>query len=268
MEGLALQPGGPTVTLSLATGGSLAVVGPGASGKSRLLRVLAGEERPAQGEARVMGTPWLSQPREFSRRANPQALASRGGRGRASIATEALLATRLWDVRSRPVSELSDSQVAACELLEPLTSGADLLLIDSALDRLDPWALRGTLDFMRGLRTSGAAVVASTHRPDLVAAMDLVVVLNGEQVRFAGSLPDLLHAATPHTLHVSTENAAGVRALVEPFTVNVEETERGLRLQAPEGQDLAARLLLEGYGDVRLVVVRPPTVEQALLGLV
>jgi hypothetical protein len=59
----------------------------------------------------------------------------------------------------------------------------------------------------------------------------------------------------------------GVRALVAPFEVSVRDTDDGVVMQASEGQQLAAKLLLEGYGDVKLVVLRSPTLEEALLSL-
>jgi ABC-type multidrug transport system ATPase subunit len=185
----------------------------------------------------------------------------------AAKATDILVATRLWDVRHSAVADLTPSQTAACELIEPLASGADLIVIDGQLDRLDPWTLRVVLDYLGTLRGHGAAFVIATNRPDLIGAFDAVVVLKDLAVRFAGTVDDLVRSGPPHTLNVATENRPGVQALVAPFEVSVRETQDGVRLEAAEGQSLAARLLLEGYGDVKFVVIRPPTVEEALLSL-
>jgi ABC-type multidrug transport system ATPase subunit len=179
-------------------------------------------------------------------------------------ATEALTATRLWDVRHLPVVELSPSQAAAAELLEALLSDAEIALIDGQLDALDPWTLPGVLELLRNQRSNGRTLIVSTHRADLVRELDAVIVLRDSQVRFAGTIEDLLRAGPPHTLEVATDNQAGVRALVAPFRVSIRPLENGVRLEAPEGQELAARLLLEGYGDVKFVVLRPPTIEEAL----
>jgi hypothetical protein len=40
-----------------------------------------------------------------------------------------------------------------------------------------------------------------------------------------------------------------------------------MKFKAEEGQELAARLLVEGYGDVQFVVNRPATLEESLLSL-
>jgi ABC-type multidrug transport system ATPase subunit len=187
--------------------------------------------------------------------------------GTASKAAEILLAMQLWEARNTLIADLSPSQTAACELIEPLSSGSDLVLIDGQLDRLDPWTLRSTLDLIGKLRSTGTAFVIATNRPDLMSAFDALIVLKGGQVRFAGTVDDLLRMGPRHTLHVATENRPGVQALIAPFEVSVKQSAEGVILEAAEGQALAARLLLEGYGDVKFVVVRPPTVEEALLSL-
>jgi ABC-type lipoprotein export system ATPase subunit len=268
LEHVSLVPSGPTLSLSMAAGQCLAVAGPGGSGKSRLLRALAGLERPAQGTVRTQGRAAYAAPGGLSRRIRPQNLARKGGEaGNAAQATELLLATRLWEVRQETVGELTPSQVAACELIEPLISGAELILIDGQLDALDPWTLATVNQKMRDLSGKGVTFVFATNRPELVRTADAVVVLKEQQVRFAGGIPDLLRVGPRHALHVATKDQAGVRGLVAPFEVSIEETPDGLVMRAREGQELAARLLLEGYGDVRFVVVQPPTVEEALLSL-
>ena len=55
LDGFSLLPQGPTLSLALAPGQSLAVVGPAASGKSRFIRCVQGRERPGQGRAVLLG---------------------------------------------------------------------------------------------------------------------------------------------------------------------------------------------------------------------
>jgi len=266
LEHLSLSPSGPTLTMTLAPGQSLGVVGPAAAGKSRLLRILAGEERPAQGAAHAHGRVAVASADGLSRRAKVQSLARRSGTG-AQDATDLLSALGLWDARGLSIGELTPTQLAACELIEPLVSGAALLIIDGQLDLLDPWALRGAIGVLRDRLGAGAAVVVATHRPDVIESLDAVVVLRDQQVRFAGTVADLKRQGPPHELRIATDDQAAVRALVAPFTVSVRATDDGLRMEAREGQELAARLLLEGYGDVNFVIVRPPTLEEAILSL-
>lgn len=264
LRDVALKKSGLSLTLSVPEGQAVGIVGPAASGKSFLLRVMAGLETPVRGEVQRKGRVLLAG--GLPRRARPQSLA-RSGKNSPSQATDALMATGLWDVRHHSISDLTPGQLAACELLPVLTGEAAILAIDGQLDDLDPWALRTTLDHLRNLMKTGATVLAATNRPDIVAQLDVVVALAKSEIRFAGLISDLLREGPQHHLEVKAENQSGVRALVEPFEVSVREREDGVVLQASEGQALAARLLLEGYGNVKFVVVRQPTVEEALFEL-
>lgn len=264
-----MLPQGPTLSMSLGPGQSLCVVGPGGAGKSRFLRTVADEERPAQGTAIVLGDIAVASSDDFTRRTTPQALARKhSGSRKAGGATDALVAAKLWDVRQQPLTTLSPSQRAACELLPCLASDAGLLLIDGQLDRIDPWALSGVMEHLRSRAASGSAIIAVTNRPDLVSLCDLVLVLQNSQARFAGRVQDLLISGPDSEIEVVTDSQPGVRALVEPFKISVRKTDSGLVLRATEGQQIAARLLVEGYGDVKFVVLKQPTVEESLIKLV
>jgi ABC-type multidrug transport system ATPase subunit len=270
LDGLALRDEGPTLTLTVGPGQSLCVLGPAGAGKSLLMETLAGDRNAERGKAQIDGTVAFASSAGSNRRQKPQALIPRGGQGggASAKATEVLGATGLWDVRARSLAELSPSQLAACALLEPLSSGADVLLLDGDLDRIDPWALRGVLDLLDQRLAEGAALVATTHRPDLAARFDTLVVLADRQVRFAGTPDELVRQGPPYRMTVKCLEQPGVRALVEPFEVSVIVTEDGaIELTAKEGQHLAQRLLLEGYGNVETVLLRPPTLEEALLRL-
>lgn len=266
-QGFALEKGGLTATFNLQRGESLAVMGPAASGKSRLIEVIQGEGAPVRGKVKREGEV-SSAGGPLGRRSRPQAIAQKGPSvSKAVDASESLSACGLWDHRQTPVSDLSPSQIAACELLTPLSSGAHLLVVDGQLERIDPWALRGVLELLRKRMADGAAVVAATHRLDLALEFDWVILLKSGQIRYAGRTRDLAQHGQ-ETLTVETSNQAAVKALGRPFEVHAEETEGGLLMKAGAGQELAAKLLVQGYGDVRTVLVRSVSVEEVLRGLV
>ena len=104
-------------------------------------------------------------------------------------------------------------------------------------------------------------------RPDLVDQCDLVVVVNAGMVKHAGRVSDLRTKAE-HQIEVVSERQQGVRAVVEPFCIEVRHQNGSMMLRAADGQQLAAKLLLEGYGDVQYIVHRQPTLEECLLGLI
>ena len=268
LEHLAIVSTGPTLSLSIASGQSLALIGPAASGKTHFLQVIAGVERASQGSVKIHARMAAASSDGISRRTKVQAMIPRGELSPKGIRINDLLyMMRLGEVRHRPISELSPGQYAACELLAPLLSDADLILVDGQLDMLDPWTLREVLKVIRLLQSSGSTFVVATNRSDLLAHFDALIVLKDKQIRFAGSLEDLKRLGPIQTVQVSTERQQGVRALVSPFQVSVDKTEDGFRFSTTEGQELAAKLLLEGYGDVQFLVTKTPSLEESLLSL-
>jgi len=269
IDHVSLRADGPTLSLGIMAGQWIGLFGPAGSGKSNLLRLIEGAERPAHGSIHRHVDPAVPFSAQEIRRSRPRILARLGKGPKASaLATELLLATRLWDYRNEMISELTPSQVAAVRLLGALATESKLILLDGDLDALDPWTLRSVMDYLRRLRTRGVSLVAATNRLELGSEFDGLVVLESGQIRFAGSPEELMRRTESHEFTVSAKDHTGVRALVSPFSVSVQQVGEDLCIRAAEGQELAARLLLEGYGNVRHIVYRVPTVAEALLNLI
>lgn len=264
LDGFSLLPQGATLTLALASGQSLAVVGPAASGKSRFLRCVQGRERPGQGRAALLGDWVEAKPEGSSRRATPQTISRKAAGRRAGDASQALTMTGLWDERETNLDSLSDSQRSACALLAPLAASEPIIFLDGQLDTLDSWTRHSALEGFRERQKKGACLIVATNRLEMCAEFDLVVVMRSNRVAFAGTLEELYREGDESTVVVETRNQPGVRALVEPFEISVKTSPEGLVLTAREGQAIAAKLLMEGYGDVRSVVLKQPTVEDAV----
>lgn len=263
--GLRISREGPSLSLRLSPGHTLGVFGPAGSGKSAFVDAVVGAERPATGSSESHLP--VRRPEEPSplRRTTPQSLAKAlSGRQGATFAAEALGALGLWDDRQKPLTALSPGQRAACRLLPVLTCGPALLAVDGELDLLDPWTWPRVWDLIRERLQSGSMLVVATHRTELVPQLDTFVVLRQSKIVFAGDYEGLRRAAGPTEVIVETDDMPGVRAIAAPFEVKVEQTGSALRLTAPEGQRLAARLLVEGYGDIRAVILREPTPAELL----
>ncbi len=268
LERIAMVESDYTLTMSVGSGQSLAVVGPSGSGKSHFLHLVGGSESAKKGTVTVQGAIAFASAEGVSRRTKVQAALPRGdAEPRAPRVADLLYKLGLAELRHKQVGELTSGQFAAYELLRGMAASADLLLIDGQLDLLDPWALNAAMGMLREMQGRGATVVAATNRPDLIAQFDAVIVLQNKVVKFAGLIEDLRRIGPKQSVEAATNRQAGVRALVEPFQVDVTQTPEGFRFEAAEGQELAARLLLEGYGDVKFVVWRTPTLEEALLSL-
>jgi ABC-type multidrug transport system ATPase subunit len=269
LDHVAISPEGATLSMGISAGQWIGIYGPVGSGKSTLLSVLGGRERPTRGVVTTQASVFSVEPVANPRKTKPLQLARRGtGPHFASVATEALIASRLWDFRNTPVSQLSSGQAIAAELLPALTSGASFIVCDGQLDRLDPWTLNGMRKHLRKLREQGTGLMVTTNRPDLALEFDVLLVLSKGEVKYAGPPQDLIRRTRSHVILVEADDQAGVKALVQPFSISVRESAPELRLEAEQGQELAAELLLKGYGNVRAVIHRPPTIEEALLELI
>ncbi|MHB8635246.1 MAG: ATP-binding cassette domain-containing protein [Fimbriimonadaceae bacterium] len=267
LDDVALTADGPTLALRLAAGQSLAVVGRANSGKSRFLSVLSQTEPPARGKVILSGPIYRAPGAELGRRAKPQVLATSSGPGANERAAHALSAVGLWNAKSEPIADLSPGQREAAMLLPALVANSDIIVIDGLLDRLDPWTLRDVLALLRRRMREGRTVCVATNIPRLAAEMDVLVVLSDHQVKFAGRPSDLVRSAKVSRVEVHSISHPAVRALAGPFEVTITEEEGVTTLEAAEGQQLAARMLLEGYGDVKFVLLSQPTVESALLAM-
>src|SRR5205085_12462151 len=108
------------------------------------------------------------------------------------------------------------------------------------------WALRSTMELLRTRLAAGCAAAFVTNRPDIVEQCDLVVAMSSGEVRHAGRVQDLTKKVE-HELEIVSERQPGVRALVAPFAIDVQQRNGSLVLHAEDGQQLAAKLLVEGY---------------------
>lgn len=191
------------VTLSLAAGEQLALIGPSGAGKTTLLHTLACAHRPDAGELRVFGDdPWaLSDARRHALRARlflaPQTpplpprqrvvTAVLAGRlpqwslGRALLsllrpvdppaAWEALARFNLQDKLYARVDRLSGGERQRCGLARLLVSNAQALLVDEPLSALDPALAAQTLAVLQQEAAArGALLVCSLHQVELALA--------------------------------------------------------------------------------------------------
>ena len=262
-DSFSLLPQGSTLSLALSVGQSLCILGPNASGKSRLVQAILGNERARQGTLQTTSSTVCA---EVPRRATPQSIAKK--HASSTLAAELLTLLRLSNVRQIPVAELSPGQQAAAALIAVLSGSGDLMVVDGALDQLDGWALRTVLARLNHLVSKGRGLVVATNRTDFLHNFDLAIVMVDSQVRFAGPPSEMLRNATPSEIVVSTINQPGVKALVAPFRVSLEDTDDGMLLRAEEGQKVAASLLMEGYGDISFLVLKQRTLPEALLEVI
>lgn len=199
------------VSLSLAPGQTLGVVGPTGAGKSTLLRLLLRQRLPDAGRIAWNGVDlqdyslqalraaiaWVPQEAFlFSASVADNIALAKPGATRAQVEEAARLAavhddiTRLPQGYDTPVGErgvtLSGGQRQRVAIARALLADAPLLLLDDALSAVDTETEASILAHLRRARV-GRTVVIVSHRLSAVADADHIVVLHGGQVTEQGT---------------------------------------------------------------------------------
>ncbi|WP_375424999.1 ATP-binding cassette domain-containing protein [uncultured Friedmanniella sp.] len=183
------------VSLAVAPGGSLALVGESGCGKSTVLRMATGLTRPDAGTIEVSGaarpqlvfqdagsslTPWLTVSAQLVERLRGRGLSRRASADAAAELLERVgLDARMGRARPR---ELSGGQRQRAAIARALASSPEILVCDEPVSALDASLAARVLDLLEDLRFSlGVAILMVTH--DLAVARriadDLAVMNQG-----------------------------------------------------------------------------------------
>ncbi len=221
VEGLGVRLGGrvvlEAVDLALEPGEHVAVLGRSGTGKSTLLRAVAGLLSPSAGRVAFGEQTWSAQghllvPPEARRigmlaqhpalwphlsveRHLVQVLVWRGvARAERRERARALLdELGILDLAGRRPAQISGGQAQRVALARALVGGSRLLLLDEPLTHLDPRGRRelGEL-IVRQARAAGAAVLHVTHEPrEAERFSDRIALLEGGRLGAVGT-PDEL----------------------------------------------------------------------------
>ena len=187
------------VSLTLAAGEMVALVGPSGSGKSTLLSIIAGADEPDGGEVHIAGT--RISHRSEAERARLRgrlvgmlfqsgnllptltvrdniALAQRVGRtSRRSDIAMVLESLGLAAFATAYPRQLSGGELARAGLAVAAAAAPPLLLADEPTAELDERTEERVLDLLAAQARRGGAVLVAGHSPALTVAADRVVTL-------------------------------------------------------------------------------------------
>jgi len=192
------------VDLEIPDGEWLAIQGPTGHGKSTLLQILGGLDRPSGGSVFFEGhdlakmretqmtkmratsvgfifqtfnlIPTLSAQENVETALVPLGVSDRSRRARAA---EALSSVGLGDRLKHLPGELSGGQQQRVAIARALVKEPKVLLADEPTGNLDEESGRGVLELLRQVAGDGRAVVIATHEREATAIADRVLVLRG-----------------------------------------------------------------------------------------
>jgi len=191
------------VSLDLAAGECVALLGVNGSGKSTLLRIAAGRDTPSTGQVTYSGRPL----REDALVARTEiavagdvsstypdltvrehlllvAIAHGAGEAAPGLVDDALAECRLTGHGAALPGSLSSGQRQALQLAALLVRPRRLLILDEPEQRLDPGARRWLAGLLAQEKARGAAVLLATHHVELAESVadQAIVLLDGTVV--------------------------------------------------------------------------------------
>ncbi|MEX0284138.1 MAG: type I secretion system permease/ATPase [Paracoccaceae bacterium] len=205
------------VTFGLQPGDAVGVIGPSASGKSTLARLLTGAWAPDSGEVRLDGATLDQWPPEALGRHIgylPQNLELLAGTIRDNIARfdpdtqdeDVIAAAKLAGVHDMilglpdgyatqlgfEADGLSGGQIQRIGLARAVYGIPKYVVLDEPNSNLDAAGDDALSYAIMSLREAGSTVVVMAHRPSAIAAVNKVLVLHGGQVAEFGPKDDVL----------------------------------------------------------------------------
>lgn len=221
------------VTLSVAAGERVALLGHNGAGKSTLMKLVLGLIHPDGGTAAIAGhapgsavaralTAYLPENAAFhpaisGREQMRYYLRLRGQPVR--LADEILEKVGLGDAAGRRIGTYSKGMRQRVGLAQALIGGPRLMILDEPTSGLDPVSRREFYALLDELAANGTAILLSSHAlSELEARTDRMVILSqGRQVA-EGTLADLrAEAALPLTVQITPQAGQGA-ALLDVFS--------------------------------------------------
>jgi ABC-2 type transport system ATP-binding protein len=275
------------VSIEVAPGSAVALLGPNGGGKSTLFRIVATLLRPTDGSARVFGADVVSDAAAVRRKLGvvfqSPALDPRltvrenllhhgrlyGLRGtplRAGIA-DALARVGLSDRAGDLVLRLSGGLKRRTEIAKVLMTRPSLLLLDEPTTGLDPGVRRDLWRDLAAIRQrDGTTVVLTTHLLDEAAGADRVIILDRGRVVVEGAPEELTRRVGGDVIRLQAGDAAGLAPRIgERFHVTAAVVDDEVRVEHERAHTFAAAVVDAFPGEIRAVQFGRPTLEDVFV---
>ena len=206
------------------------------------------------GEAGDPST-WLAQQGLPHPRTQFGRLTSASKIARTELARAALVRLGFDQNRSTPLTKLPVELNAAATLLDAFSESTPSTALNHTLDSLSPLQATAALVL---LRTTSTVWWIATHSPFIAERCDEIRVVRGPQTLFQGTPGELARQAAPSTVTANARNTTTLQSMAAPFRVEAKLTRTTAEFTTPQGQELAATLLKQGYGEIERIIVQEP----------
>ena len=275
------------VSLSVAAGTFVALLGPNGGGKSTLFRICATLQRASEGSVQVFGSDVKTESAAVRRRlgvvfqspALDQRLTVREnllhhgrlyglqGRPLREGIEQALVRVGLADRSREIVSRLSGGLKRRAEIAKVLMTRPSLLLLDEPTTGLDPGVRRDLWRDLASIRASdGTTIVLTTHLLDEAAAADHVFVLDRGRIVVDGAPETLTRMVGGDVIRLVSAAPADLAArIVERFQATASVVDDEVRVEHDHAHTFVAALVDAFPDEIRSVHFGRPTLEDVFV---
>jgi ABC-2 type transport system ATP-binding protein len=277
------------LTLSVAAGEIVGLLGPNGSGKTTLFRILSTLIPPRDGRAAIFGLD-LSDPKQrdavrrmlgvvFQNPSLDKELSAeenlthhghlyglRGDDLRQRV-RDLLTRVELLDRKDERVKTFSGGMRRRVEIAKGLVNRPKLLLLDEPSTGLDPIARAEVWRYLEAVRKSdGVTVLLTTHLMDEADRCDRVAIMDAGRLIAEGSPASLKERVGGDVITLSTRQPDAVRAtLREKLSIDAEVSDSLVRFERPRGHEFIPALIQAVPGMIESVSVGKPTLEDVFI---
>ncbi|WP_406629984.1 ATP-binding cassette domain-containing protein [Amycolatopsis sp. WGS_07] len=281
------------ISLTVAPGTVLAVLGHNGAGKTTLIDILSTRVRPTAGTARVCGHDVVRRGRAIRRRigvtgqfaAVDEALSGRGNLlliarllganpAQARARTAELIASfGLEDAADRPAGTYSGGMRRRLDLAAGLVGAPEVLFLDEPTTGLDPVSRSGLWNVVEELAARGTTIVLTTqYLEEADRLADHVVVLGLGRVTVSGTPAQLKARLGSRTATLTLGSELTVRRAVDAVSrLGLSAGCAGLTLtvplRGPGDLTMLVRALDAAEAPLRDLTVTEPTLDDVYLSL-
>ncbi len=265
------------VDLNIKSGTVFALLGENGAGKTTMIRILTGFQKPTSGTCRVCGLDPMTDALEIRRRigyvSDAPALYDW-----MTVAEIGWFAASFYPIgfvekyrelisgyeipENRKIKVLSKGQRAKVALSLALAHDPELLILDEPTSGLDPLVRREFLESMVDRASAGRTVFLSSHQiSEVERVADTVAILHGGKFSLCGELVELKDSISEVTVNLDDPLIALPR-LSSPAEVLSEETEGRQRRMIVRGFTREMRDTIAARNGVNAVRDRSASLEE------